>query len=681
MDLASLRNIGVAAHIDAGKTTVSERMLFLAGVEHRVGQVDEGTAVLDWMAEERERGITITAAATRLSWRDAAINLIDTPGHVDFTVEVERCMRVLDGAVLVVDAVAGVQAQTETVWRQMARHTVPSIAFVNKCDRIGADFLAAVESLRARLGAPAVPVQYPIYEEEQFVGVIDIVERRALAFDGEGRAVAREVPAGLADEAEVLRAELLDALGDGDDEILALVLEDKDPPVDMIVAALRARTIAGSLQPVLCGAALRGIGVEPVLDAAVAYLPSPLDRPAVPCLDGDGAPVGERAADPDAPLTALAFKLHIGPHGDQTFVRVYSGKLSLGQKLWNPRVRRMERPARILRMHADSGEALEQALAGDIVALTGLKLTGTGDTLCERATQVWLEPPTFPEPVIALVVEPASSGDRDKLRQALARLEHEDPSFRAHEDESAGQWRIEGMGELHLEVLVHRLQQEFRVEPRVGKPRVSYREAVRSAARGSSTVDRTLGGKDVYARVELELVPEGESLTPGIQWDASIKVSEAVRPAIEAALSGEAQSGPRFGFPLVGAQVRLATCDPGESESEPALAMAATEALRQAMGEAEIALLEPMMAFEVDAPEEFASGILADMGSRRADVSDVVSDGDTRTLRGTVPLAQMFGYSTVVRSLSQGRASFGMTPAGFIDVPEGELEARGLVWS
>ncbi|MFT4539104.1 MAG: elongation factor G [Planctomycetota bacterium] len=686
MDLSTIRNIGIAAHIDAGKTTVTERILYCSGVEHRVGHVDDGTAVMDFMNEERERGITIAAAATRVPWRGHEFNLIDTPGHVDFTVEVERCMRVLDGAVLVIDAVAGVQAQSETVWRQIKQHSIPSVAFVNKCDRVGTDFFAAVQSLRDRLGIAALPIQLPWFEGDKVVGVVDLIEMRGWRFVNEGgktgAKVAGDIPDDLRVDAEVMRSEMLDTLGDHDDEIMQAVLEEQEISADAVRLALRAATLRSDLQPVLCGAALRGVGTQPLMDAIVDYLPSPLDRPPVRAWDGAQEQGDARAADPAAPLAALAFKLHGDEHGTQTFVRIYSGTLQVGKQVWNPRVRRMERVARILRMHADSGEALDEAFAGDIVALTGLKLTGTGDTLCTRDDELLLEPPNFPEPVIALIVEPASSEDRDKLRTALTRLAHEDPSLHIHEDAGTGQWRVEGMGELHLEVIVNRLHEEFRLDAHVGKPRVSYREAVLASGVGEARVERALGGKDVFAEVRVEVDAGEEGSTNSIEWAEDVVIPDDGRVAMEEALIGETQSGPKFGFSLVGAVVRVLSVRtrPG-FESEQAFAMAGTMALRQALTQAKVALLEPTMRFDIHSPEEFASGIIADLGSRKAEVAEVTAERDSRSVRGSVPLAQMFGYSTVVRSLSQGRASFVMRPAGYQAVSEEEQANRGLVWT
>ena len=685
MDLTAIRNFGVAAHIDAGKTTVSERMLFHSGVERRAGAVDEGTATMDWMVEERERGITITSAATRLPWRDHDLNLIDTPGHVDFTIEVERCMRVLDGAVLVLDAVVGVQAQSETVWRQMVRHRVPAIAFVNKCDRPGADYPAAVETLKTRLEAPGICVQYPIFEEGELVRIVDLLSLKVFSFpprdDGLGRdLVEEEEPEEWPEEALVLRAELLDALADEDEEIMTRILEEEEPELATLLQALRARVLDRTLVPVLCGAALRDIGVRPLLDAVVEYLPSPLDVPPV---------VGHRPKDqaevtlppdPAGPPCALVFKLHAGPHGDLSFARVYSGTLTPGMALHNPRTKKRERVARILRIHADDYQGLEEVLAGDIVAFTGLKKTGTGDTLCSEGKALVLERLLFPEPVITRVIEPNSGAERDKLRMAIERLAHEDPSFHAREEEN-GQWVVGGMGELHLEVVEHRLQTEFKLSPRVGQPNVAYREAVVAVGRGRGEVDRVLGGKEVYAVVEVEITPEPDSVKPRVDFEAGVTIPEKDLATVEEALLQEAQVGPRFGYPMASASIRVLSSASREGkETDIGYVQAAVAALRQAMPADGVVLEEPLMEFEIQTPAEYASGIIADLNARRAELTDVGAEGETRAIRGSVPLAAMFGYSTAVRSLSQGRAGFSMTPSGFRPVPESELEARGLVW-
>jgi len=692
-ELARIRNIGIAAHIDAGKTTVSERLLFVSGVEHKIGEVDEGTATMDYMPEERERGITITAAATTLPWRGHTINLIDTPGHVDFTVEVERSLRVLDGAVLVIDAVAGVQAQSETVWRQMQRHRVPAIAFVNKCDRAGADFLAAIASIGKRLGAAAIPIQYPLYDDGRLIGLVDLVSARAFDFVSGGRTpdeppVEIEIPSGAADEVGVLRSELIDALSDHDDALLQSVLDAEPVDASALRRVLRRSVLQHRLLPVLCGAALRSIGIEPLLDAVVEYLPSPLD---VPPIAGTSTKDGERVERPpteDAPATAFAFKVHAEAHGDLTFLRVYSGRIHASDSLLNPRTHKHERLGRILRVHADSRTPIESAGPGDIVAVTGLKHTTTGDTLCAHASPIVLEALTFPEPVISMVVEPKSTLDRDKLRQSLRRLAREDPTFHEREDEATGQWHVAGMGELHLEVMLHRLASEHHVEASMGKPRVAYRETVRAGSpptRGSGRVERVLAGKDVFGAVELALAPspspEAASSPVSVEWSGAVGVPKDFRAAVQQALVDSAQSGPRFGFPMVGARIVVLG---GESkpraDSELGFVQAAAIALREATSAASIDLLEPMMAFEIEAPSEFASGIIADLNARRAEVEGVESAGSLRVIHGKVALAQMFGYSTAVRSLSQGRASFSMVPAGHQVVPEHELASRGLTW-
>jgi elongation factor G len=682
MDLARLRNFGVAAHIDAGKTTVSEGMLLHGGVERRAGRVDEGTSVMDWMAEERERGITITAAATRLPWRGHELNLIDTPGHVDFTVEVERCMRVLDGAVLVIDGVVGVQAQSETVWRQMERHGVPAIAFVNKCDRPGADFLGAMATLERRLGARPVAIGLPVLEEGGGVRcLVDLLERRALAPGRGGQAVEVPVPAEVEDEVELLRLELAEALAEEDEELLGLVLEGGEAPAATLRRALREAVLARRLLPVLAGAALRDIGVEALLDAVVDYLPSPLEAPPARAVRIGSGEERLLTADPAATPCALAFKLHAGPHGDLVFVRLYSGSLAPGQVLLNPRTGRRERIARVLRIHADSHEDLERAEAGDLVGLTGLLATGTGDTLCDPEDPMTLEGLEFPEPVLTLALEPESGEDRDRLREALGRLVHEDPTFRAREDDS-GQWVVGGMGELHLEIAGHRLRDEFGLQLRAGQPRVAYREALTAPGRATAEVDRGLAGREAHARVSLEVVPEPGAPAPRVEFAPSCALPEGVREAVTRALVLEAQVGPRFGFPLSGAAIRVLEAEAREGrEGEGAWVQAAVAALRQAMPEGAVTLQEPLMAFEIQCPAEFSSGIIADLNARRAQLAEVLSEGDLRTLRGQVPLAEMVGYATAVRSLSQGRASFSMRPSGTRAVPEAELAGRGLTWA
>ena len=528
-----------------------------------------------------------------------------------------------------------------------------------------------------------MPIQYPLYRDGVLCGVVDLIRQEAWEYPGDGsQAPARvDVPAEVADEVGVLRSELVDTLAEEDEQLLAKVLEDELPSEEELKAALRARTLAGDLLPVLCGSALKNVGVQPVMDAVADYLPSPLDVPAVVGRSVEGDREVECPPDPAAPLCALVFKLHADAHGDLTFVRIYSGTLASGAQVWNPRTRKTERIARLLKMHANSRTALEEARAGEVVAVTGLKFTGTGDTLCTKDRAVVLEGLVFPDPVLSLVVEPRSTADRDSLRAVLKRIAHEDPSFHEREDESTGQWLVQGMGELHLEVVLHRLKSEHGLEASTGAPRVAYREALRSTGTGSGRVEKTVGGKEVFGAVELEVHPAAEVAGVEVEWAEGCPVPEPFRPAVAESLRLSAQVGPRFGYPLVHGRVRVTG---GESrarlDSEIGFVQAAQAALRQAMGEAQVDLLEPLMAFEIQTPAEFASGVIADLNGRRAEVEGVEARQDARTVTGRVPLAKMFGYSTAVRSLSQGRASFSMQPAGFAPVPEEEWEARGL-WS
>jgi len=681
-----IRNLGIVAHIDAGKTTVSERILFLTGVERRMGEVHEGTAVMDWMDEERRRGITISSAATTVPWRDHTINLIDTPGHVDFTLEVERCMRVLDGAVLVLDGVAGVQAQSETVWRQMKRHEVPFIAFANQCDRAGAEYFGVVADLRDRLGIAAIPVQMPIGMGGDFRGVVDLVNQEAWEWEAGSRGENPQrggVPENLGDEVGVLRQELLEVLSEENEEILAAVVEERDPGADLVRQELRRRTLSGTLTPVLCGAALKHMGIQPLLDAVVDLLPSPSDLPAVQGVDPETGAAKSMPPDEAAPLCALAFKLVADPHEDLTYARIYSGTISPRQKLWNPRVRRMERVLRVLRMHAGDRQVIESAGPGEIVALAGCRFTATGDTLGQRSDPIVLESLEISEPVLTMVVEPIAAADRDRLHESLQRLAFEDPSFQVREDAETGQWLIKGMGELHLEIKRHRLEEEFSLPVRVGKPRVAYREEVVGQGTGSARVDRILGGKPAFGEVELTILPRAdeEGSPPVVVWGDTCPIPSGMRPAVEEALLLGAEVGPRFGFPLVNAvlEVRGGGSQP-EKDSEVGFSQAASQAQRNALAEAEVCLLEPIMAFEIQAPEEFMGGIIAELNAWKADISDLKVEEGLRTVMGRVPLVHAFGYSTTLRSLSQGRASFSLTPAGFRAVPEEELAARGLVW-
>ena len=696
MPLSKLRNIGVVAHIDAGKTTVSERILFYTGVERRMGEVHEGSAALDWMEEERRRGITITAAATTVPWREHQINIIDTPGHVDFTVEVERCMRVLDGAILVINGVGGVQAQSETVWRQMVRHGVRSIAIVNQLDRPGADFFGCIADLRERLDAPAIPVQFPVGIGRDFRTVVDLLEWKAIEFpEAEFGSHPRvtEIPPDTHEEADVLRWELVEALAEEDEAILEAFLEERLPSPEAMRAALRRRVLEGTLLPVLAGAALRNVGIQPLLDAVVDYLPAPDEVPPAVGLCVETGEHVVRAPDSAGPVCALAFKLAADPNEDLLFARIYSGTVTPGCKLFNPRVKRMERVARVLRMHADTRHALDEAGPGEIVALTGCKFSSTGDTLCEYEEPLHLERPHFPDPVITRVVEPSATGDRDRLRAALDRLAFEDPSFRITEDEETGQWLIAGMGELHLEIKEHRLLEDFHLPVKVGRPRVAYREAPLGQGRGSGRVDRTLGGTRVFGAVDLQVDPLFEAGDDGrwltgpagpapIAWDAECLVPGKFRPAIEEALGMESQVGPIFGFPMTGLSIRITGGESSpERDTEMGFVQAASQALRAALQGAKIALLEPLMAFEIESPSEFMSGIIGELNSKQAEITDVKVGEGTRKVVGRVPLFHMFGHASTLRSLSQGRASFSLTPAGFRPVPPEDRVARGLTWT
>jgi elongation factor G len=688
MDPARIRNIGVAAHIDAGKTTVSERILFATGVQHRFGNVDDGDTALDWMAEERARGITITAAATSVPWRDHWLNLIDTPGHIDFTIEVERSMRVLDGAILVLDGVTGVQVQSEAVWRQMQRHRVPGLAFVNKLDRSGADFLRVAADLRGKLRARAFPIQYPLFVDSsgpsgrELAGLVDLLSLRTWRFDPDGAAAAaeeRQIPSSVADEVGVLRAELLEELAGEDEALFELVAAGADVPLPLARAALRARVIRGSLLPVLCGAALRNFGIHPLLDAVVDLLPSPEDLPPVAGHHPATGAVVERPRKADAPTCALAFKLQLTPHGDLTFARVYSGSIAPGTALWNPRLGRHERIARVLRIHASTGQALERADAGDIVALVGPKHTATGDTLCEREDPIVLESLSVPEPVLTLWIEPKSSADRERLHESLLRLAHEDPSFHVAEERETGRWLASGMGELHLEIIQNRLEREFRVRCTVGAPRVAYREAVRATGRGTARVERVLGGKEAFGAVEVEVSRDPRVERTSVGWDPGCPIPAAFRGAVTEAVELEARNGPLAGFPVVQLHIRIVGGDSDKArDHEGAFGEAAARSVRQALADARVDLLEPWMHFEVIAPAAFAGGITQDLNARGAEIERVDTNGGLRTLAGSVALGRMFGYATAVRSLSQGHAEFSLTPAELRTVPPDQLAGRGF---
>ncbi len=668
-ELEFVRNLGIVAHIDAGKTTLSERILFRTGVERRMGAVHAGTTALDWMPEERRRGISITAAVTTVPWRDHVVHMIDTPGHVDFTVEVERSLRVLDGAVLVISALAGVQAQSEAVWRQARRHRVPGIVFINQCDRQGADFLRALADLRRRLGLLAVPVALPIREGPQLGGVVDLIARRAWVGEpGSGAHTEAAVPLELADEVELLRAELFEALAEHDDRLLAVLVDEREPEEALVRSALRRATLAGLIAPVLCGSALLDVGIDGLLDAIIEYLPSPRDRGDVHgALPGGGR--GYRAPSVDQPLCALAFKFLRSARTELVLVRLYSGWLRVGDELVNPRNGAREVVGGVYRVHADSFDALPAAGAGDIVALAGCRATGTGDTLCAPGSEIALEGLVLPEPVMSLAVEPVAEAQRDALRAALAQFEREDPTLHVRDDPETGQWIVSGMGELHLDVLARRLDDEFGLTARFGRPRVTYREAPLGRGQGHARVERAMGAGTAWAEVELDIEPHPASEGVDVELGAELGLCDQRRAEVEAALRQGAQVGPREGGALGRARIVVQRVRTGLGKAdggggEELLGDAARVALQSALAGLDVEVREPIMAFEVDSPAEVASQVMSSLLGHRAEIAEVRSEGNQTWVRGTVPLAGLFGYASLLRSASQGRAVCSLAPAG-----------------
>ena len=675
--LAKTRNIGIMAHIDAGKTTTTERILYYTGKSYKIGEVHEGAATMDWMVQEQERGITITSAATTCQWRGITINIIDTPGHVDFTVEVERSLRVLDGAVAVFDAVAGVEPQTETVWRQANKYGVPRICFVNKMDRVGANFPQAVEMIKDRLEAVPAVVQLPIGAEGEFRGVVDLVHMRALVWDdGMGEEwTEEEIPESLAAEAEDARHQLIDVLSNHDDTVMEKYLNDEEITAEDLVTAIRTVTLGSHAVPVLCGSAFKNKGVQPMLDAVVDYLPSPLDiPPAIGHRPRKEDEEVERPADDKAPFAALAFKIMTDPYvGKLTYARIYSGTLAKGSTVLNSTKDRKERVGRILQMHANSREDLDGAFAGDIVALVGLKQTTTGDTLSDPDQQVVLESLTFPEPVIHVAVEPKTKADQDKLSKALYALSEEDPTFRVQTDEETGQTVISGMGELHLEVLVDRMLREFNVDANVGKPQVAYRETVRKAVeKVEMRYVRQTGGKGQYGHVVISLEPTG----PGGGYEFIDKITGGVIPkvyipSVDAGIQEALTSGVLAGYPMVDVRVTLTFGSYHEVDSsEMAFKIAGSMAVKKAANEARPVLLEPMMAVEVTTPEDYMGDVIGDLSSRRGKVEGMEQRGSNHIVRALVPLSDMFGYATDLRSRTQGRATYSMQFHSYNEVPD-----------
>ena len=677
-DLSKLRNIGIAAHIDAGKTTTTERVLYYSGTTHKMGDVDYGTTVTDFDVEEQERGITIYSAAVTLHWKDFTLNLIDTPGHVDFTAEVERSLRVLDGAVIVFDAKEGVEAQSETVWRQADKYDVPRICFINKMDKVGADFLHAFATIRVRLASNPIAVQIPIGQENSFRGMIDLIAMKALIYSGEGEKTefkVAEIPDELRDSAVKYRHLLEERAAEFDDALMHKYVESQPIDNEEIVAALRKGTIAGQCQPVLCGSSLRYIGVQPMLDAVCAYLPSPLDRPAVKGHDPQKPDrIIRRKCDPDEPLAALVFKVVADAHSDLHFIRIYSGTLKAGSRVINVGRNLKENVPKLFRMFAKRRDAIKQASAGDIAVAIGLKHTLTGDTLCDKRGPLLLETIEFPEQVISVAIEPAVTSDRDKLDNALAMLARSDPTFSYRTVAETGQMLISGMGELHLEVICHRLERDMNVKVRVGKPRVAYREAITKTAEAEGRCIRQAGGKGQYAVVKLRV----ENFKPAKDQDHFEFESElsagAIRdefiPAIEAGARGAVASGPRGGYPLINVKVTLIDAqEHAEDSSEIAFESAAAMAFHQAVENAGPVLLEPVMKVEIVTPEEYFGPINSDLAMRRAAITATTIRAKAHVIDANIPLSTMFGYATLLRSLSQGRAAFSMEPHKYAAMP------------
>ncbi|MEV0393518.1 elongation factor G [Polymorphospora rubra] len=679
--LANVRNIGIMAHIDAGKTTTTERILFYTGITYKIGEVHEGAAVMDWMEQEQERGITITSAATKCEWKGHTIQIIDTPGHVDFTVEVERSLRVLDGAVAVYDGVAGVEPQTENVWRQADKYNVPRMCFVNKLDRTGADFFRCVQMMIDRLKATPLVLQVPIGAEADFIGVVDLVEMRALTWRGETQKgedyAVEEIPADLTDLAAEWREKLLETLADVDDAVMEKYLEGEELSADEIKAAIRRATIAGKANPVLTGTAFKNKGIQPMLDAVISFLPSPLDIPAIEGTATDGETPLQRKPSVNEPFSGLAFKIQTDKHlGKLTYVRVYSGKLESGSQVVNSTKDRKERIGKIYQMHANKREERGSAQAGDIIAVQGLKQTTTGDTLCDPANPVILESMTFPEPVIEVAIEPKTKADQEKLSTAIQRLAEEDPTFRVKNDEETGQTVIAGMGELHLDILVDRMRREFNVEANIGKPQVAYRETIRrKVEKVEYTHKKQTGGSGQYARVIVSLEPlplDNESAT--YEFSNAVtggRIPKEFIPSVDAGAQDAMQYGILAGFPLVGVKLTLIDGQYHEVDSsEMAFKIAGSMVLKEAARKADPALLEPMMAVEVTTPEENMGDVIGDLNSRRGIIQAMEERGGARVVRALVPLSEMFGYVGDLRSKTQGRASYSMQFDSYAEVPQ-----------
>ncbi|NHC44080.1 elongation factor G [Motilibacter aurantiacus] len=683
-DLAKVRNIGIMAHIDAGKTTTTERILFYTGINYKIGEVHEGAATMDWMEQEQERGITITSAATTCQWDGHTINIIDTPGHVDFTVEVERSLRVLDGAVAVFDGVAGVEPQSETVWRQADRYNVPRICFINKLDRTGAEFHRCVDMIVDRLGATPLVLQIPIGAEADFKGVVDLIAMKALVWSAEAAKGEMydtlDIPATHTEAAQEWRDKLLETLAENDDQVMEQYLEGNEPSEEEIIAAIRRATIAGSVTPVLTGSAFKNKGVQPMLDAVVRYLPSPLDIGAVEghAVNNEEEVVTREPAD-DAPLSALAFKIMSDPHlGKLTYIRVYSGTLTTGTQVLNSSKGHKERIGKIYRMHANKRDEIDKVTAGHIVAVMGLKNTTTGDTLCGPEAPVVLESMNFPAPVISVAVEPKSKGDQEKLGVAIQRLAEEDPTFQVRTDEETGQTILAGMGELHLEVLVDRMRREFRVEANIGKPQVAYRETIRKTVeRYDYTHKKQTGGSGQFAKVQIALAPTGGG-DGGYEFENKVtggRIPREYIPSVDAGAQEAMELGILAGYPMVDVKVTLLDGAYHEVDSsEMAFKIAGSMAFKEAARKADPVLLEPIMAVEVTTPEDYMGDVIGDLNSRRGQIQAMDERSGARVVKALVPLSEMFGYVGDLRSKTSGRASYSMQFDSYAEVPRNVAE-------
>ena len=669
------RNIGIMAHIDAGKTTTTERILFYTGVNYKIGETHEGTATMDWMAQEQERGITITSAATTASWKGHTINIIDTPGHVDFTVEVERSLRVLDGSVTVLCAKGGVEPQSETVWRQADKYGVPRMAYVNKMDIMGADFYRVVNMMKERLKCNAVPIQLPIGKEDTFKGIIDLVEMNAdVYYDDMGKDMRiEEIPADMMDLAEEYRTNLIEHISEFDDSIMEKYLEGEEIPLEDIKRCIREATIANKMVPVVCGTSYRNKGVQKLLDAVIDYMPSPLDIPAIKGTDAETNEETERKADDNEPFSALAFKIMTDPFvGKLCFFRVYSGKITTGANILNATKGNRERFGRLLKMHANHREDIEEAYAGDICAAVGLKNTTTGDTLCDEKAPVILESMVFPEPVIRVAIEPKTKAGQEKMGIALAKLAEEDPTFRTYTDEETGQTIIAGMGELHLDIIVDRMLREFKVEANIGKPQVAYKEAVRRTVDKDMKYARQSGGKGQYGHVKIILEPN----EPGKGYEFINKVvggaiPKEYIPAVDAGIQGAMNSGVLAGFPVVDCKVTLYDGSYHEVDSsEMAFKIAGSMAFKEAMKQADPVIMEPIMKVVVIVPEEYMGDVIGDINSRRGQIQSMEAITGGQQINSFVPLSSMFGYATDLRSKTQGRGVYSMEPSHYTEVPK-----------